>query len=343
MLLTDTRLIEKRRRWRESYARGHEPEVLSVVEQRRTVLDQMKATLGDLSLAKPAGQLAKELSSAGVNPEHASYACKAIEHGDNDGLLVDPFGFRVHSIVTRTAAEIRPHMRVEGEPLTEVDVVNAQPLILAAAFRSAQGCTTYVAGAQHIGRGGAPVAGFSPELLKGCADEIEEFAALCQEGQLYEHLLASGAFPNRETVKKQLYRDVLFGNLRIRGKMTEVFGGLWPGLLKAIRSFKQDQGYKAVAKLLQRLESQIMIDGVCRRLVERFPSLPFLTVHDAALIVRGATTAVSELILEEFSLYGVSATVHEEDYRAGPGARRKGQASTVDPESGHKEGETEVA
>ena len=317
VLLTDPRLIRKRLAWRKSYGRTDDPALVHVIQQRHAVLEQMRVALSRLSLIHPVEVVVRELRGSSVNTDHVRFVCNVICHDDHDGLIVDPFGFRVHSIVTRTASVIRPFLRLDGQELTELDVANAQPLLLAAALRRPDICTSYVGLAHHIGRGQPDL----PRRLVWCSKvppaEVDLFSALCENGELYEFLQADGNFPDRKTVKRLLYRDVLFCKPRVRGAMTKVFARPFPGLFNAIITLKRTQGYKAVAMLLQRLESHIMIDCVCQRLVDEQPGLPFLTIHDSALVVVGQGETVCGLIVDEFARHGVRATVREK----GPAGR----------------------
>ena len=84
---------------------------------------------------------------------------------------------------------------------------------------------------------------------------------------------------------------------------------LWPKIYAAIRSLKAECGYKIVAKILQRMESTIMIDGVCSRIVAELPTVRFLTIHDAALAVAHAADTVQQIMSEEFERRGVTPTI----------------------------------
>lgn len=300
-------LIRKRRAWRESFGRDNGPELAAVIEGRREVLARMRATLDRLTLAEPRDLIECKLSRAGANRDHVRYVSSVIEHGDHDGIIVDPFGFRVHTIVTRMAAQLRPFLRIGGDTLTELDVANAQPLILAGALLNPSQCATYIAHAQDIGRGG----GACPVLDGVPSAEAEGFTRLCEKGRLYEFLLEKGDFADRETVKRLLYRDVLFGKPHIRGRMTDVFGQHWPGLLEGIQALKRGHGHKALAMLLQRLESGIVINRICGRIVRQLPDLDFLTVHDSTLVTASRGDEVRGLIVEEFARYGLIATVRQ--------------------------------
>lgn len=44
-----------------------------------------------------------------------------------------------------------------------------------------------------------------------------------------------------------------------------------------------DQGYKAFAHLLQRIEATAVLDTICREIADQWPEIPLLTVHDCIL------------------------------------------------------------
>jgi len=315
VLLTHPQLVRKLREWRAAYCRPGNGVPESLIERRGRVLDHMREDLARLHLAKPTEEVLSDLARIDVDPDHACYICSAIQHGDHAGVKVDAFGYRVHSIVTRTDAEIRPYLRIDGKPLVELDIANSQPLILAIALKSPDTWTTYIASGQHIGGGGA---GSSPvEVLLPAipVEELRGFTRLCENGELYEFLMAQGEFDDREEVKRLLFRDVLFGKPCVNGPMTKVFARHWPACLEFLRETKRAYGHKAVAQALQRLESAIIIDGVCGRLVREHPDTHFVTIHDSALAVPDSVAAVRRIMREEFERRGVRASVREKNVR----------------------------
>lgn len=303
--LSDTTLIDKWQAWKNSTIKTAAPEMKELAERRKAVTDTMIETLDCLRLCAPVGDVETALRGHGIDPAHLRYACSVIHNGDHDGLCMDPFGWRVHSIVTHTTAEIRPFLSFGNGPLVELDVRNAQPLIFAAALRNPALCATYIGSAQHNGRWPRLL-----EILRAVPlQEVNELVRLCEAGQFYEAFLGVDWKRDREKVKRAVYRDVFFGKLIQHGPITEVFTELFPGIYDAILGIKRECGYKSVARLLQRLESTIMIDGVCRQIVTELPGVRFLTIHDAALVVFERSGDVCRLIEGEFARYGVRATV----------------------------------
>lgn len=311
--LANARLTEKILAWKETTIKSDSNTMLAIAARRKPVTDSMIQTLDGLTLDGPVRQIEQALRGRGIDPGHLRYALDVIANGDHDGLVMDPFGWRVHTILTNTTAAIRPYIRSGGEALVELDVSNAQPLMLAAAFREPARCATYVVNAQHNG-GETPR---SPSLLGlfGSVDshEVSRFVLLCESGKFYEALMHQSREQNRDRVKHAVFRDVLFGKVYQHGPVTDAFKALWPGIYGALVGLKRECGYKIVSQLLQRMESSIMIDGVCRRIVAELPGVRFATIHDAALVVAQSASNVLRLIEAEFGLWGVRPTVKQKN------------------------------
>ncbi len=311
IVLADSLLVNKLQDWRERYSSLMDPAPEDVIERRRDILAHMRNDLDRIHLAKPVDKIVQDVIGDGVDPDHALYACTTIHHDDHAGLKMDAFGFRVHSIVTRTATPIRNFLRIDGNSLIELDVANAQPLILAIALQFPETWTTYIANGQHIGEGLRRPCAVAAAPLCIDGEEIRKFTLLCENGLLYESLRDSGGFRDRETAKSLLFRDVLFGRPYVCGRMTKLFAREYPTCFHAVQEIKRKHGYKAIAQVLQRLESTIIIDGVCGRLVREHPEMSFLTIHDSALAVADAADTVHRIMSEGFDRYGVRPTIRK--------------------------------
>ena len=175
--LSDKRLIQKRQTWRESVISIETPIMRELAERRKPVTDAMRRTLDNLNLSEEPLAVERALRGKGIDPAHLRYACSAIAHRDHDGLYMDPFGWRVHSIITRTTSKLRPFLRFHGDSLIELDVRNAQPLILAAALRNPPICATYIGNAQHIA--GRSAGGSALGILRSIPErEVNEYLRL---------------------------------------------------------------------------------------------------------------------------------------------------------------------
>jgi hypothetical protein len=133
-LLRDLRLTAKVMAWRASFMAClgvADQELSEVIERRRVVLAHFSKCLGRLGLAGTCWAVAAAAANEGADLHHCLYVAQVIGHGDDGSVIVDPFGWRVHTILTRTAKAVRRRLLLDGVPVAEVDVACAQPLLLA--------------------------------------------------------------------------------------------------------------------------------------------------------------------------------------------------------------------
>lgn len=311
---------------REHKGTGDDDAVRTVIDRRRPLLNHQRDTMAALAIPDTPAALAKGLSNK-ADPAHIAYVAQCIQHHDDDGLTVDGFGWRAHSLITRTSSHLRPLLLLDGLPVAEVDVANSQPLLVAILV-------------QHIKRWNniMEVAGASPPSLPAdrcgigsslglCVflpeprvpqSETRSFLEVCQAGTLYS-VLARDCDITREKAKHEVFRDVLFGKAHVNGRITRAFTRRWPVLIAWIRQAKRECGYKIIAQALQRLESVIMLDGIGSRLLREFPNLPFLTIHDSAMLVADKAQAVKRIMKDEFIRWGATPTIRvkcrRDDYK----------------------------
>ena len=317
ILLTNTALCRKLRAYRDGCASSGNPPPPEVLDRRADILAAMRRSLAGLGFVCPVDEAIARAIRQGVQPAHAEYACRAIMDGVHDGGGFDSFGYRAHSIVTRTSSKIRGLLTLNGEPLVELDVANCQPLLLAAALQDPQIWTTYIdlraisRGGQHNGREGPPPAPPSTLLDTVDTQELRRFTGFCERAELYDYLESSGGFPDKETTKKRFFSR-LYGRPGGRPSiMARILAAEWPTCWAAIDAVKRAYHYKATSQVLQRLESAVMIDGVCGRLVREVPDVCFLTVHDSLLVHAEHVGTVRRTMAAEFDKVGVHVEISE--------------------------------
>ena len=138
-------------------------------------------------------------------------------------------------------------------------------------------------------------------LLTGLTIEVDTEAyieAVC-DGTLYDFLCEN--LP-RDQAKKQLFSAVFFGEHKYQYQLEGDFKKHFPTVYRFIRDFKR-KDYRHLAHALQRSESGFVIHRVCKRLMEEYPELPILTVHDS--ILSPDPDLVYNVILQEAHKYGL--------------------------------------
>lgn len=193
------------------------------------------------------------------------------------GPVVCDYG-RFHCPLTRMSKEFRPGLLLDGRRLVEVDIVNSQPFFLALLIRLFQRRAR--SSAADLSRLFAAISPHIPEQLKAsgkgngqgrymCEKNIESYQQLTSSGQFYE-AMAKTAEADREQVKKAVFRDVLFGRNQIDNPLKRSFTCEFPAVAEFVAVAKQED-YCKLAHMLQRLESYVVIDQICGRLMRDCP------------------------------------------------------------------------
>ena len=157
-----------------------------------------------------------------------------------------------------------------------------------------------------------------PNLLSGepltvrqesLAQEVDRYVQLCEEGRFYNWMMDQFGIPSegRNKFKRRVFANVMFGRLERSRHSSEwkLFERAFPHIAKLIVEFKRQYGYPSVAHLLQRVESSLMIDRVCRRLMQEHQEVPVVTIHDSILTTRKNVNLVKRIIEEEFIRVGL--------------------------------------
>ncbi|HEY0967642.1 MAG TPA: hypothetical protein VGD88_09650 [Opitutaceae bacterium] len=151
---------------------------------------------------------------------------------------------------------MRPHLLMAGRPTGEADIASSQPFFLATmAYR---------------GDTSAEAQGFRD--LVTSPSFYEQFAAWVG--------LAGG---DRERIKRRFLTEVLFGELKYRGKMWEALALRFPKLAQYVERVKCDD-YRALAIQLQNEEARVVLGCVVPGLASR--GIEAVSIHDGLLVKR---------------------------------------------------------
>jgi hypothetical protein len=142
--------------------------------------------------------------------------------------------------------------------------------------------------------------------------DIEGYLKLVECGKIYEaikdHILASG---DQETINKihdrkslkQVVFLVLFSDNRyiadIKALPKRVFKEMFPGVYEVFASLKRKKDKARLAKLLQTIESVIVLKRIAKRISRERPDVPIFTVHDSIVCPEGNEEYVKQVLSEE--------------------------------------------
>ncbi len=281
-------------------------------------LDETEADRAIANIERPESRWCAEVIAAII--QHGD-PCDRVVHFCDHG--------RLHSIVTRTPRVLRAAFRIGGEPLVEVNVRNCQPLLLgkkAAAWAMSNG-TTSEGGRRATRRGGAEGGGggrraaaepssipYGSANLHDCMlpPDLSEYIHVCESGYFYEELASTLTLPCSCSDERDKIKDLamwlLFGDVPSRHPYLIAFSARWPTVASRLAALKRGD-HRRAAHALQRAESDLMIRGVCVNLMERYPDMPLLTIHDALLVPHSGVGHVVEVIRHVWARAGVSPTL----------------------------------
>lgn len=158
----------------------------------------------------------------------------------------------------------------------------------------------------------------------GLSRDLADYLAVCESGHFYEALaslwgLDLGDDAQRSRLKRSAFRLVLFGPTRPRNTKWLKFRSKWPTVAAFLELAKANPDgvpprtkadyYGVPARASQRLESELMIAGVCGRLMVEHPETPIWTIHDAVLIPPHAVDVVKRTIEAVFATIGLRPTL----------------------------------
>jgi len=180
----------------------------------------------------------------------------------------DSYG-RFHNNFTILKKEIRgDFLTINGEHLYELDITNSQPLFFAILLKKE---------VPHIN------------------GDTRRYFDLVKNGLVYDDIIQNSRIKDRKGAKNLMYK-VLFGNNEENKKENKIFKKLYPSVYEYILEFKiEKKNYRFLSHHLQRMESEFMFNNVVQEVIEKYPKMPFFTVHDSILFPRSYRTDVKKI------------------------------------------------
>jgi hypothetical protein len=260
-------------------------------------------------------------------------AIQAITKFENQEFYysVDDNVGRFHSNLTNIKRELRNYITYDGQKLVNVDIKNSQPLFSTLLFDK----SFYSEKCQFINIFNIPtilsllsstkhsytttIIMVVKALEKSEYHDVKDYLKFVNSGAFYEKI-SKVMHPTATTfdklsMKKMIF-TVFFSNNRYMGqpkaKSKREFKELFPNVYEIFRIIKL-RNHSALAHILQRIESEVMIQKVASRISKERPELPIFTIHDSIATTVGNEDYVTAVIQEEVSrLTGLSALLGKE-------------------------------
>ena len=261
---------------------------------------------------------------------NASYLClqKLLHHEFH--FSIDPTVFRLHTNLTTLKSELRNFLTYRDENLISLDYSNSQPLIAAYLFNPAAYSLTKNGAANSVllkiceisqenserilSKSVSPNGRYSPSIMLvkslQCIDaqDIDAFCRVVQDGDLYEHIereieQRTGAplLGGRKAVKTAMFQ-AFFSDNRFIGQPDaapkRIFREVFPSVYEHFAFIKSGQS-NLLAKVLQTLESELVLRRIAKRIAKERPKLTIFTIHDSITTTVGNEDYVREIMTEE--------------------------------------------
>jgi len=240
---------------------------------------------------------------------------------------------RFHSNVANIKKELRAFIRYDGQKLVNIDIKNSQPLfstlLLSEAFYNKHSKYVNIYSIPSI-----------LQLLSNPNDKHISFIShyimivkssktqSSKEFKRYNKLVYSGDFykkissiiapkePFDKSAMKTMMFMVFFSSNRFIGQpkaqFKRLFRAHFPEVYEVFKRIKKGN-HAALSHLLQRIESNIIVELASRRIAEERPEVPIFTVHDSIATTLGNEEYIEAVIKEEiFSYTGLKVKLGRE-------------------------------
>jgi hypothetical protein len=240
------------------------------------------------------------------------------------GFIVDPSGFRFHSLLTSARKVLRNAITYEGKQIQSLDIKNSQPYFSILLFRpefwlKEEKNKRYKKLFNQIYKNNniynSSIMFTTIEQML-CQPDVQRYMDLVKEGKLYEFFIEQfqkrfNICYDRDAIKRELF-SVLFSKNSTGNKGKKLFKELFPavdGLFRIIKTGKNN----ALALLLQRIESDVILEDICKQISKEYPHIPLFTIHDSIATTSDHLDLVQTILLERcIARIGVPPKVQRE-------------------------------
>lgn len=261
----------------------------------------------------------------------AKLSVMKIESGNLYYKVDDNVG-RFHSNLTNIKKELRHYITYNGQTLVNIDINNSQPLLSSILFNQSfynQSKQQYISlydipsSFQYLINKYTPtythtIIMLVKTLQKLDNKEVNHYLRMARSGKFYQEL-SKAMYPKQSfdkgRMKELTYKVFFSSNQSIQGMNNwtkREFKWRFKGIYEMFSAIKR-KNHRALSHILQRIESEIMIQNVCKRISLEHPTLPIFTIHDSVLTTIGNQDYVIKVIEEEvFKLTGLKVCLGTE-------------------------------
>ncbi len=237
-------------------------------------------------------------------------------------LSIDEFGKRMHSPLTNLRSELRNLLTYDHLPLASVDINNSQPylstLLFTPSFWNSSKDIKELAPAFHtmtykslgltltdiFNRYDMSSFIMLCKRVETCIDsDVHTYTEIVRSGRFYEYMAeqTNTKSVDRSKLKAAIFQ-VLFTDNRYIGQESAApkrkFREIFPHVYSLFSLIKRGDK-SSMPKLLQRIESHIILSVITNRISKEKPDLPIFTIHDSIVTIQGFEQYVAQVMEHE--------------------------------------------
>jgi hypothetical protein len=228
---------------------------------------------------------------------------------------------RLHSVLTNIRSEVRHCLTYKGQNLISIDIKNSQPyiaiILLSIGFWVKQLDNQTISIENIINNPYKKVYKVKSsynsfiilvnDAIMQAGSDLQQFIDLVTNGVFYQYLSEvfekelGKSFSSPKKVKETVFQ-VLFTDNRYFGKPDAApkrkFKELFPSVYKIFALLKK-KDKTLLPRLLQMIESHLILQVVTKRIARERPALPIITIHDSIVTTEGNENYVKQILEEE--------------------------------------------
>ncbi|MCE1164583.1 MAG: hypothetical protein LWX07_04175 [Bacteroidetes bacterium] len=219
---------------------------------------------------------------------------------------------RVYNIICNLPRELRRFLRVNGEPLFNLDIANSQPFFFvlwadkflndkanfskfSAFLRRKSSFSVYFSNLQ-IATNNQTYSILSYEYKR----EVNLLKTLTCKGEFYEYLMKLGNVKDRAAFKTRFFKNVIFSKV-YPDKPNErlIFDNHFP-IIGALMDYCKRDNHAQLPIDLQKFEGDFMFDRIIFSIFREKPKMFLLTIHDSILCMERDVQYIRGVMENEF-------------------------------------------
>jgi hypothetical protein len=219
---------------------------------------------------------------------------------------------RFHSNLTNMSSVLRNAITYKGEKLYSIDVKNSQPYLSVALFdkefwnkspNNTNKLTIYKLLNSYLYY---IMLVETPKTLIN--KDFKKYVNLVKSGEFYEYLAEEYKsklgleYADRKQVKSAVFQTLFTGNRFIgqqKAAPKKLFSELFPDVYDVFKVIKK-KDKSLLPRLLQSIESYLIIDVICKRIGKELPKAPIYSIHDSIATTLEYKDKVEHIMLDEF-------------------------------------------